>query len=147
MPIGYVVVALIAGAVLPLQALINARLAAEVGGPVLAAAISFQFGAVCLLLSQLVLRAPFPSLGTLSAMPIWLWIGGLLGACYVTGAILSVPKLGAAGMVSLVIVGQMVAALILDKTGFLNIETHGVGPGRLAGAGLLLVGALMVLRF
>jgi transporter family-2 protein len=147
MQFAYVVAALIAGAVLPLQALINARLAAQIGGPILASAVSFQIGAIALFLLHGCLRLPWPASATLIAMPIWFWVGGFLGACYVTGATMSVPKLGAAGMVSLVIVAQVIGATILDQTGFLAVVSRELGSLRILGAFLLLAGAVLVVRF
>ena len=52
-----VVVALLAGALLPMQAAINAQLRYAVGSPVLAALISFSVGTLSLLVYALVVRA------------------------------------------------------------------------------------------
>jgi bacterial/archaeal transporter family-2 protein len=118
----YILLSLLAGAVLPLQALINARLAAGVGSSLWAAAISFQVGALGLLLVQLALRAPWPELGRVASVPSWIWSGGLFGAVYVASVIASVPRLGAASVISLVIFGQLTASLLLEHFG-------GVGAG------------------
>jgi transporter family-2 protein len=60
---------------------------------------------------------------------------------------MSVPKLGAAGMVSLVIVAQVIGATILDQTGFLAVVSRELGSLRILGAFLLLAGAVLVVRF
>ena len=58
----YAALAFAAGAVLPLQALINARLGARLGGPLWAATVSFAVGTLALLFFQLLTRAPAPAL-------------------------------------------------------------------------------------
>jgi transporter family-2 protein len=142
----YMLLAVVAGAVLPLQAVINARLAANVGGASWAAAISFLVGAVGLLVVQIVTRAPWPGLDRLAAVPIWTWVGGLLGAVYVVSVIISVPRLGTASVIALVIFGQLVVSLLLDHFGVLVAAPHPINAIRLIGASLLFGGALMVLR-
>jgi bacterial/archaeal transporter family-2 protein len=140
----YILLSLLAGAVLPLQALINARLAAGVGSSLWAAAISFQVGALGLLLVQLALRAPWPELGRAASVPSWIWSGGLFGAVYVASVIASVPRLGAASVISLVIFGQLTASLLLDHFGVLAPAPHPVNFMRLIGGALLLAGAILI---
>lgn len=134
-----------AGAFVTIQAPINAALARGVGMPVAAAAISFFVGALALaaitgLLSQsqgitLNWRAPAP----------WLFVaGGLLGAAFVTCAVILVPKLGAAALMAFLIAGQLVTGVILDRIGFLGLAVREITLGRLGGALLLLAGALLI---
>ncbi|MHA6642802.1 DMT family transporter [Mesorhizobium sp. A623] len=75
----YILMALAAGAVLPIQALINGRLSAGVGGAFLAGNISFVVSALVLALIQLGMNHPLPSLGQVSAIPLWAWVGGGAG--------------------------------------------------------------------
>jgi bacterial/archaeal transporter family-2 protein len=65
----YMLLAFIAGAALSLQALVNARLAASIGGTLWAAAISFFVGAIGLLAVQLVSRATWPTMERVAAIP------------------------------------------------------------------------------
>jgi bacterial/archaeal transporter family-2 protein len=142
----YMLLSILAGAVLPLQALINARLALGIGNSLWAAAISFQVGALGLLLLQLALRAPWSELGRAGAIPAWIWTGGFLGAVYVASVIASVPRLGAASVISLVIFGQLMASLLLDHFGVLAPVSHPINFTRLIGAVLLLAGAILIER-
>ena len=112
--------AALGGAALPLQALINARLGAGMNGPAVAATISFAVGTVGLVAYLLAARIPFPTALQAAAVPVWAWTGGLLGAFYVVAATTAVPTLGAAAMLSLVILGQMTASLLLDHFGVLS---------------------------
>jgi transporter family-2 protein len=79
-------------------------------------------------------------------MPWWAWFGGTMGAVYVTAATVLAPRLGAANLTALVVAGQLCATLALDHFGLVGFPVHHVNPARIAGAGLLFVGALLVLR-
>lgn len=142
---GFLLMAAVGGAVLPLQALINARLGVFIGGPVWAATISFFVGSCGLALFQLLRGATLPSASVLNS-PWWLWIGGLLGAYYVAAATFTVPKLGAAVLVTLVILGQLVASVLLDHYGVLAEGVRPITWQRGLGVAMLFVGAALVVR-
>jgi transporter family-2 protein len=72
-------VALAAGMTLPTQFAINSQLRQVVGGPVLAAALSFLVGTVVLFAATAVVRRSVPELGPIMNAPWWMWLGGLLG--------------------------------------------------------------------
>ena len=143
--IGGIAGAAAVGVLLPLQALINARLAQETTGALFASFVSFGVGTVMLALALVATRTPLPDLRTLSAQPAWVWTGGLIGALYVLCATLLVPKLGAAGLVCLVVAGQMVGSLLFDHFGVLG-DVRPVDAGRVLGAVLVVVGVVLVLR-
>src|SRR5271156_4434057 len=107
-----IISALICGAILPLQATINLRLSKNVGGPIIAAFVSFAVGTIGLLL-YLIISKQF-NLRDLIAQPSpwWIWIGGLLGTFYVAAIVVLVPRLGVALAFSLVVAGQTITAII-----------------------------------
>lgn len=143
--IQYVALSVLAGLFIPLQALLNARLASYLTGPISAAFTNFAVGLIGLSLYVIVLRLPAPSAAQIAITPWWAWVGGLLGAYFVAAAAITVPKLGAAGMVSIIIAAQLIAAIVLDHYGVLH-EAQPVSATRLAGAVLLLIGAYLILR-
>ena len=83
-------VALAAGMAAPTQFAINSQLRQVVGGPILAAALSFVVGTVILFATTAVLRRSVPELGPIMSAPWWLWLGGLLGVPVQTA---SIPRL------------------------------------------------------
>lgn len=141
----YIALAAVAGALLPLQAVINAHLGASVNAPILATFVNFAVGTVLLFLVLCALRLPLPAFGQLSAMPWWSWLGGFLGAFFVLTATLTVPKLGTAGLAAIVIAGQLMSSIILDHFGVLNHQQP-VSALRLLGAAMLIAGAALILR-
>src|SRR3569623_1260210 len=82
----------VAGAVLPLQALINARLGAHLGSPLWGAAAQNVIGAVGMLLIIAVMRPPTPGFGAFAGVPAWAWIGGLCGMLYVFSVLFAAPQ-------------------------------------------------------
>jgi len=143
--------ALVAGLAVPVQFAANSELRGAVGGPVTAAAISFVIGTAVLLLIVfgilLVGRGESPTVPSPAGVPWWAWAGGLLGAFYVASSIVLTPRLGAAATIGFVIGGQMTASILLDHFGLLNLPVQPVTLPRLGGAILVIVGAIIVLRF
>jgi len=75
----------------------------------------------------------------------WLFIaGGALGTVYVTSAVVLTPQIGAAAVMGLAVTGQLLAGLVVDKTGFLGAPMHEITLGRVGGAALLVAGAVMI---
>lgn len=133
------------GAVLPLQALVNARLGQMSHGPLFASLVSFAVGTLALLLGWLATRPQGLDAGTLARMPWWAWTGGLMGAAYVAVATLMVPRLGAAALICLVVLGQMVGSLLFDHFGVLH-PRQPADPLRILGVLLVAAGALLVVK-
>jgi len=134
-----------AGAFVAIQAPINAELARGLGSPLAAAAISFLAGAIVLgVVTFIVTRTQGTSI-TWREPQAWLFVaGGLLGTVYVTTSILLIPRIGAAALIAFLITGQLIAGMVIDRVGFLGVAVREISLGRLAGAGLLIVGAVMV---
>jgi transporter family-2 protein len=141
------VLALLSGAALAVQAAINAQLRVVLGTPVLAALASFVVGTVVLAAFALVTRGGRPDAPAVAGAPWWVWAGGVIGAVYVTLTVILVPRLGPALLFGTIVAGQMLAALVLDHYGLLGVPTHPVNAGRLAGALLLIAGVVLIRRF
>ena len=142
---GFILLALLGGAILPLQALINARLGAGFGGPIWAAMLSFLVGTIALVALLLAMRTPMPGLHATAGLPWWVWTGGVLGAVYVSSVIIAVPALGATALAAFVILGQLLAATLLDHYGVLGAVRE-INPARATGVFLLIMGAILVVR-
>lgn len=142
----YVLVALIGGAALSVQAPINAVLARGAESVLWAGVVSYAVGLGCVVALTLAARVPWPA-ATISLVPWWAWTGGLFGAVYVVTAIIAVPRLGAAALVAVVITSQLVATLLLDHFGLLGLPEHGINLWRLLGAAFLVCGVLLIRNF
>jgi bacterial/archaeal transporter family-2 protein len=137
--------ALTAGVLLIVQVGVNATLRRALGSPVTAALLSFVVGAGALAVLLLFVR-PWPGRAQFLAAPWWAWLGGLLGAFYVMSTIIVGPRLGAAALLALIVLGQLVTSLLVDHFGWLGFPQHAVTPLRLLGAALLFGGVLLIVQ-
>ncbi len=138
--------ALIAGAGIPVQASVNAALARHAGRAEWAALVNFAVGTVVLAGWLVARRAPIPGAAALARAPAWAWAGGLLGAFYVSAITHVAPRLGVAVTLGLSIAGMMFGALALDATGALGLTVRPITGARALGAALLVAGVYLVRR-
>ena len=140
----YYLFAVTAGAMLPFQFGINSVLARYVDGAARASLVSFVVGTLALLVAVLVFFRGVPSGEKLASAPWWVWVGGVLGAFYVLGSVVTAPKLGAATLVALILAGQAAASLAVDHFGLVGFTENPITPGRLVGIGLVALGVVLV---
>jgi len=129
---------------LAVQAATNARMSEAAQSPILSALINFMIGG--LMLAALAMSGIFGrgTLSTIGTAPWWAWTGGILGAIWVTAAIVALPKIGTAVAFAAVIIGQLVGAMLLDTFGLLGVPQIPLHPWRIAGAVLMVIGILLM---
>jgi bacterial/archaeal transporter family-2 protein len=143
----FIAMALALGAILPLQAAINARLAKTAdNSPVMAAFVSFAVGTIALMIF-LIVAGQFNLRFASSGSPWWIWTGGLLGIFFVAGIVVLLPKLGVALAFSLIIAGQMLTAILFDQFGWMGLAVKEISAGKIAGAVLLIIGVILIRKF
>ena len=77
----------------------------------------------------------------------WYYLtGGVLGAVYVTTALVAVRTLGAGGVTAATIAGQLTLSVTLDRLGVLGLEERALTSSRLLGVALLAAGTFLVVR-
>ena len=140
----WVALAFLAGSFLPIQAGLNAKLGRAGDSPVHASMLSFVVGAAALIAFIAVTRQPVSWAG-IRAAPASVWLGGFLGAFYVTVIILAFPKLGPGLTFGLVVAGQMVISILLEQFNILVSQQHSITPMRALGV-LLVVGGVVIIR-
>ena len=139
--------AFISGSLIPVQAAANAALSRSIGVNVpFSALILFLVAGIASAVGALLAGAPVPAAGSLLAAPWWSYLGGLIVAFYVFTITFLVPRIGVGTSISLVVTGQIVAALTIDNFGLLRSLTFPVTPARLLGAAMMAVGVFLALR-
>jgi transporter family-2 protein len=144
-PLFPILLVVLAGGMIALQAPTNAILARAGGSPVLAALISFAVGTVTLLLVWLA-SGNRPRPVTFAGLPAYAWLGGAYGALYVAVAAYAAPKIGLAALITIGIAGQIAMALLLDHFGALGLPREPINLGRVAGSLLVIAGVVLVRR-
>jgi transporter family-2 protein len=138
------VLAVVTGTFVAVQARINGALGASIDDGFAAAAVSFGSGLVILSVIMLFSRVGRQGLGRVvgglrdRSVPWWTVAGGGAGAFLVLSQGIAAAALGVALFTVAIVAGQTVSSLILDRIGF---GPHGVVPFRTA----RVVGSLLAL--
>lgn len=139
--------ALISGALIPVQAAANAALSRSIQGNVPFAAMTlFLVALVATGFALIISGSPVPAAAELRAVPWWSYTGGLIVAFYVFTITFLAPRLGVGTAIALVVTGQVLAALTIDHFGLLRSLTFPITVSRLLGAGLMIAGVFLALR-
>jgi transporter family-2 protein len=138
-----ILIAIAGGAMLPMQAVINARLARALESPLWAAAVSGAVTTVALAMIGLATTRYLPRHEGSADLPLWSWAGGLCGAIALTAMTVTAPRLGAATMIALIVAGQVIFSLVVDQFGWFGAASYPLTPRRAVAACLLLLGAVL----
>ena len=139
-----ILVVLLAGIGLAIQPPTNAALVKASGSLWLGSLVSFAVGTV--ILTGVWLIADRTPLANLREARPWMFLGGAYGAFVVAAAAFAAPRLGLASMLTIMIATQLVAALVIDRFGLIGLPRAPISGLRLAGVGLVLMGAVLVRR-
>ena len=133
--------AVLVGALLPVQFALNTALTRYTQSPTATASVSYGVGLLALSLGLLAVHRGRVPLGRLRGAPLWSFLGGVVGSAYVIGSVVLTRLLGAGLAVSRVISAQVVASLVIDHFGSFGTPRRPMNRTRLA-ALLLLLAAL-----
>lgn len=142
----YPVSALLGGVAVAIQLAMNSQTRNNLGGPLWAALVNNAVGLVGLCVTALLVGARAPGVENVRAVPLLYWSAGLLGAAFITMNAFVTPRLGLSATFLLVLAGQLVASLAIDHFGWLSSVQKPASPTVLTGVGLVIVGAILVVR-
>ena len=134
-----------AGGLIALQAPINSMLGKSVGS-LAAASVSFAIGLGALVAITVLFAGGFGDLGEAKGLSWYYLTGGLLGAVYVTCALIAVRTLGAGGVTAATIAGQLTLSLVIDQLGILGVDERAITWDRVLGVVLLALGTVLIVR-
>jgi len=137
--------AILAGTMTAFQPLVNAKLNGQVTSPLWASFISFAVGTTILFVLAWATSGKFLSLET-EGLKWWMFLGGALGAFFVTTALFIVPHLGVATMIALFVAGQLISSALLDHFGIMAATPNPINVQKMIGLILLAVGAFVTLK-
>ncbi|WP_462317838.1 DMT family transporter [Marinilabilia sp.] len=138
--------ALIIGGFLSVQGSINAQLSSFLKHPLQASLTNFLVGTVILILLNIILKTSMPSLAEMKTVPWYLFLGGAIGAMFVTSVVLLIPRIGVTTMLAASIAGQLIVAAVIDHFGFFNVAVHPISLSRVAGIIMLILGIVLIQR-
>lgn len=142
----WIIMVVIAGSLLPLQAGLNAKMGKEIVSPIWASLISFTVGAIALFAYVMITKNSF-QLSGFKMVPTYAWLAGVFGAFYVTVVVLAFPKLGPALTFGLIVAGQLLISLFLDHYNILVHQQHSINIYRIIGMILIVSGVVLIRKF
>jgi transporter family-2 protein len=137
------------GILVALQSRINGELGVALNDGALAALVSFSMGFLIMTTAILFFRRGRTGLRTLTQgvisgqLPWWTLLGGFGGGFIVLTQGISAGVLGVALFTIAVVAGQTVGAVLIDAKGMFGMPQLPVGPLRILGALVVLVGVLV----
>ena len=135
--------AVVSGALVAVQARVNASLAQQLGDPLLTAVISFVTGLVLVLAVVLVRPSARLAWGRVREVPTWTRLGGLGGATLVAVAAYAAPRIGVALLTVGLVAGQTTGGLLVDRAGLGPGGPHALTLPRVGGALLCMVAVVV----
>src|SRR5262245_8464768 len=133
------------GAILPVQAVLNTRLGKQTGGALISSTLRFLVGLIALLIINLVANySALSNMRLLSVSPWYVWMGGLLGAIYVTCIIFVNQQQGVALTFALVVAGQIFVSLVIDHYGLFGSIVRPISIAKIMGALLIIAGLVLI---
>lgn len=135
-----------AGVSVLIQQALNANLRTELNSAAWSGFMSYFVGVVCMIVLAAALRDPLPTAATISRVPVWAWSGGVFGAIFIGLSIVTIPKLGGAAYIALLVMGQMMAALAVDHFAWLGVQERPIDLPKMLGVALLIGGVFLIRR-
>ena len=99
-----------------------------------------------LLSALLVLHRGGERIGEWHSAPWYMLVSGFLGVALFLTINVTLPRLGAAAMIALIIVGQLLTGVFIDTQGWLGVPVRPLDLYRSAGILLLLAGGWLLVK-
>lgn len=144
----YLLAAILAGLVMPIQSRVNGALGTHLGDPVAASLVSFTTGLVLLVAVSIFLPSArvgaklIPVALRERRFPRWYLVAGGVGAMVVVTQSLTVPLVGVALFTVALVTGQTIGSMLVDGIGFGPGGRRKINALRAVGAVLAIVGVL-----
>lgn len=143
-PVLYGLFAAVCGGLFAVQPVVNNEISRQAGGPIWAALISIAISLVTISAVALTGVAGSLPVGKLLGLPLWVVLGGVIGAVVVFGSVWLTPIIGGAAFFAWLIAGQLAGALVLDHVGFLGLAETPITLWRVLGVLMAVGGAVLV---
>ena len=144
MTILFIALAFLGGMAIAFQVGLNSELGTFLGHPLQASIVFFAIGTIALTIYSFTLDLSWPTGNSLTNIPWWAWLGGILGGFYVYITVFLAPKLGGAVVIGLAITGQVIASLILDHYGLFGFPKNPINLWRIIGSACLILGIVLI---
>jgi transporter family-2 protein len=142
----FLALALITGALIPIQAATNAAFSKSIGNPVITGLMVFSVGLVGMIVFVLASRTPVPTAQQFTAAPLYTYLGGVIVATYVIMITILVPRVGVGTAIAFIVTGQIICAVLIDHFGLFNVPVRSIDLRRVLGVLLMITGIYLVMK-
>lgn len=144
---GWRIAGVVIGTMMALQTAVNGELGRQAHSTTYAALISMLGGVTCISIIVLSVERRFRTLllAVGKGKPAWIWLGGVLGAFYISVGAHLMQHIGTGGTVVLMLCGLIAMSLIIDKWGLLGVPKKTIQPVQIIGL-LLLISGVAIIR-
>jgi len=142
----FILLALITGALIPVQASTNAAFSKSIGNPYITGLMVLLVGLVAALLFITMSKTQIPALAQFKSAPLYSYASGLIVCTYVMMITVIIPKLGVANAIGLIVTGHIICAVIIDHFGLFGATVITIDAQRLTGAVLMIGGIHLVMK-
>lgn len=139
-------VALLVGALIPIQAATNAVLSRHIESVFYASLVLFVVGLLFVMFFLAVQAAPLPSVDAFRGAPKYAYLGGFIVATYVIAITYLAPRIGVGNAICFIVTGQIISAVIIDHFGLFGSLVHHLDWRRLLGISFMVVGLFLARR-
>jgi transporter family-2 protein len=129
---------------IPIFATLNAGLGRGLGNPVAATVITFGVGLLISLVALALVGAP--SMARFSGIPPQNYVGVTFMFAYVLAITFFAPRIGVGNAVFFVLLGQLVAAAVIDHFGLMGALPFALTPRRALGIAVMALGVWLAKR-
>lgn len=143
----FLALALLAGGMIPFQSAMNSQLGRSLQSPYYSALSVFVVAAIGLVIYNLLSQQSVPTIQQFAEAPRWSYLGGVMGGIYILLIVICAPRLGIGNVTIMVLLGQVLAAMLIDQFGLLNATLHPINWQRLVGVGLLIAGVYIIRKY
>lgn len=147
MNIFYFILAILAGAMIPVQTSSNTILSKNLGGILPATFYMFILAMICIVVALFVSKSSMPNIQQMASTPYYAWVGGIIGLVYIVTLVFLVPKLGIGTITVLVVSGQAISILLIEHFGLFGFLEKPVNLFRVAGVLFLILGVYLIRKF
>ena len=135
--------ALVVGALIPIQAATNAAMSKAIGGIGYASLVLFGVSLAVVVGWILIAQIALPPAAAFRAAPIYGWLGGFIVAAYVLSITFLAPRLGVGNAICFIVTGQIFAAVVIDHFGLFGAAVQPFSGMRAAGVALMVAGLFL----
>ena len=136
--------AIMIGALIPVQAATNATLSKITGHVFYSSLILFVVGIILVLALIILFRPIPPSIEELMTAPLHSFAGGIIVATYVLSITYLAPRIGIGNAVFLIVTGQILSAAIIDHYGLFGSNIFPFTFKKIAGLSFMIVGLIII---